>query len=114
MTIFVTEVLIALYVHDELIRPWGGDFLVVILLYCAVRGVTHWDVVTAAFVVLLFSWLVEALQYWQIIRILGLEDNGIARTVIGTSFAWADILAYTLGIGFIWGMERMKGNFRRI
>lgn len=114
MVIFIAEVMIALYVHDTLIRPWGGDFLVVLMLYCLVRGFTHWNVMVAALVVLIFAWMVEIMQYFQIVRVLGLEGNGLARTVIGTSFSWADMLAYTLGVGFILGMERMTGNFRRI
>nr|WP_295928751.1 DUF2809 domain-containing protein [uncultured Dyadobacter sp.] len=114
LAIFVLEVLIALFVRDELIRPWGGDFLVVLLLYCLVRGCTHWNVIVAALVVLLFAWMVEILQYVQIISVMGLEGNNFARTIIGTSFSWGDILAYTLGVGFVLGMERMTGNFRRI
>ena len=33
----ITEVLIALYVHDDFVRPYVGDVLVVIAVYCAVR-----------------------------------------------------------------------------
>ena len=36
--IFVIEVLIALYVHDNFIRPYVGDVLVVILMYCFVKS----------------------------------------------------------------------------
>ena len=36
--LFVIEVLIALYVRDSIIRPYVGDFLVVIMLYCFVRA----------------------------------------------------------------------------
>ena len=32
--LFIIEVLIALFVNDRLIRPYVGDFLVVILIYC--------------------------------------------------------------------------------
>ncbi|WP_092559518.1 hypothetical protein [Anaeromicropila populeti] len=32
------EVLIARYVHDTVIRPYIGDVLVVIVLYCLVRS----------------------------------------------------------------------------
>ena len=37
LALFMIEVLIALFVHDSFIRPYLGDFLVVILIYCAVR-----------------------------------------------------------------------------
>ncbi len=31
--VFIIEVLIALYMHDAFIRPYGGDILAVILVY---------------------------------------------------------------------------------
>lgn len=110
LVIFMTEILIALYVHDDLIRPWGGDVLVVVMLYCFVRGVTRLNVFAAASAVLVFSWLIEVLQYLQIIRIVGLEDNAVARTIIGTTFSWSDIVAYTLGIVFVVGVEVTAGK----
>lgn len=110
LVIFIAEVLIAMYVHDDLVRPWGGDVLVVVLLYCFVRGVTRLNVLAASLVVLVFSWLMEALQYLQIVRMLGLEGNAVARTVIGTTFSWLDIVAYTLGIVFVVGVEVMRGK----
>ena len=34
--LLMIEIVIALFVHDELIRPIGGDFLVVVFLSCKV------------------------------------------------------------------------------
>ena len=34
IVLFFVEVLIALFVHDGIIRPFLGDVLVVILIYC--------------------------------------------------------------------------------
>jgi len=36
--LFIVEVFIGMYVKDNFIRPYGGDFLVVILLYFLVRA----------------------------------------------------------------------------
>ncbi|MCW5910752.1 MAG: DUF2809 domain-containing protein [Cyclobacteriaceae bacterium] len=38
LAIFIAEVLIALFVHDSFIRPYVGDVLVVILIYCFVKS----------------------------------------------------------------------------
>ena len=95
--LFITEVLIALYVRDSFVRPYVGDYLVVILLYCAVRTILDISVWQAALGVLLFAFFIEWLQYFQIVNRLGLENNNIARTVIGHGFEWKDIIAYTLG-----------------
>ena len=35
--LLLTEALIALHVHDRIIRPYFGDFLAVVLVYCLVR-----------------------------------------------------------------------------
>ena len=105
--IFLVEVFIALYVHDDFIRPFFGDFLVVILIYCFVRGIFNIKVSTAAISVLIFSFLVEFLQYLHIVEVLGLGKNKIARVVMGTSFSWVDLLCYTLGIVFVLLMERI-------
>ena len=105
LLLFVTEVLIAAYLHDAVIRPYGGDFLVVILIYCFVKSFLNTPVKATAFAVLLFSYLIETLQYFHIVDLLGLEKSTIARTVIGTSFAWTDLLAYTLGILLVLVLE---------
>ncbi len=98
LLLFATEVFIAAYLHDAIIRPYGGDFLVVILIYCFVKSFLNTPVKATALAVLLFSYLIETLQYFNLVEILGLEKSTIARVVIGTSFAWTDLLAYTLGI----------------
>lgn len=95
---FIIEILIALYVRDNFVRPYLGDYLVVILVYCAVRTLVKGNVVKIAAGVLLFAYCIEWLQYCNIVTRLGLEQNQLARTVIGTGFEWWDILAYTLGI----------------
>lgn len=95
--LFITEVLIALYVHDEFVRPYVGDVLVVILLYCFVKSFLNWPTGITVIAVLLFSYLIETLQYFNIVQVLGLGDSTLANTVIGNYFTWVDIVAYTLG-----------------
>ena len=60
--------------------------------------------------VLLFSYTVEILQYLKIINVLGLQHSGIARIVIGTSFEWIDLLAYTAGVVIILFVEKQLGK----
>jgi hypothetical protein len=98
LVLFIIEVLIALFMHDPIIRPYGGDYLVVILVHCAVRTFIKASPLKVAMGVLLFSYCIEALQYYNFVDRLGLSDNKIARTVIGYGFDWLDILSYTLGI----------------
>jgi hypothetical protein len=99
--LLVIEIGIALFVHDTFVRPIGGDFLVVILMYTAVRGLTRFKLYPVLIGVLLFSYLIETLQYFNYVELLGLEQIKIARVVMGTGFSWIDMLAYTAGALFI-------------
>jgi hypothetical protein len=106
--LFVTEVLIAAYLHDDFIRPYAGDFLVVILIYCFVRSFLQAPAVPVALAVLAFSYLVEGLQYLNMVKHLGLAHSRLANIVLGNYFTWADIVAYTLGTGFVILVEKIR------
>lgn len=97
LVLLVIEVLIALFVHDRFVRPYLGDVIVVMVVYCFVR---IWIPERFRFMplwVFLFAVFVEVLQYVRIVEILGVQDNAFLRTVIGTSFSWGDILCYAVG-----------------
>ncbi len=108
--IFFIEVLIALFFHDRIIRPYVGDFLVVILIYCFLRAFLNLSVITLALSALIFSYIVETLQYFNILERLGLQNSALARTVMGSSFEWTDLVAYTLGIILVLYVERVTAG----
>ena len=105
--LLLLEIAIALYVHDNFIRPYFGDFLVVILLYCFLKSFVKVSVWVAAALVLLFSFAIESAQYLNLVEKLGLQHSKIAKVVLGNSFAWMDLLAYTLGILAVIIMEKI-------
>jgi hypothetical protein len=106
------EIFIGAFMHDSVIRPYGGDFLVVILLYCLVRSFWDLPILPAAVGVLLFSYLVEAGQYFGLADRLGFKGNSLVRILLGSYFTWTDIMAYTLGILSVLGLERgIRGNW---
>lgn len=96
--LFFLEVLIALFAHDQIIRPYIGDLLVVILIYSCIKSFLDWPVAHTAWSVLIFAYLIESLQYFNFLSYLGLEHSEGANIILGNSFSWMDILAYTLGI----------------
>ncbi len=103
--LFIVEVLIALFVRDRFVRPYVGDVLVVMLIYCFLKSFFRIGIVSAAVIVLLFAFSVEAMQYFRFIELIGWEHNRIARTVLGTHFTWNDIVAYVVGIGIVLVVE---------
>lgn len=106
--LFLVEVFIALFINDNIIRPYIGDVLVVILLYYLIKSFFHLPDVTTAIAVLLFAYCVETLQYFNIVRLLGLSHSKIANIIIGTHFSWIDIFAYTLGVIIVLTAENFK------
>lgn len=95
--LLLLEVLIGTFVHDQFVRPYVGDFLVTILLYCVVKGLWQLPVGRALGGALLLSFLIEIGQYLHLVEHLGLGHYRVVRIVLGSSFAWADMLAYSLG-----------------
>lgn len=81
--IFLIEVIIALYINDRIIRPFIGDILVVILIYYFIKSFINTKTINIAIFTLLFSFLVEALQYFKFVDLIGLGHNKVARIIIG-------------------------------
>lgn len=97
MVLLIVEVYIALNVHDDFIRPYVGDMLVVIVCYTFVRIFIPEKLRLLPLYVFLFAVFVEILQYFELVKRLGLEQNVFLRVLIGSVFDWKDIGCYALG-----------------
>lgn len=113
--LLIIEILIALYVHDDFIRPYVGDGLVVVVIYSFLRIWMPEKVRLLPFYVFLFAVFVEALQYFDLAALLGLGDNRFFRILLGATFDIRDILCYGAGclVLGIWEWIRYKrrGNW---
>ncbi|MDE6766716.1 MAG: DUF2809 domain-containing protein, partial [Eubacterium sp.] len=74
-----------------------GDALVVIVLYCAVRIIVPIKCKILPLFVFIFAVGVEVLQYFNIVALLGFENNAFMKTLIGSSFDMKDIACYAAG-----------------
>ena len=110
LALLVIEVFIGLFVHDGFVRPFIGDVLVVILIYTFIRIFIPEKIRLLPLYVFIFAALVEILQYFRIVEVLGLQDNRFMSTIIGTSFDIRDILCYFVGCMFcgIWEYLRYR------
>lgn len=95
------EICIATFLVTGFIRHTFGDFLVVILIFCFLKSFLHTKSVYVALTVLTFSFLIEFLQLFQLLKLLNLEKNHMATLILGSTFHVSDLVAYTLGILFI-------------
>lgn len=97
LVILGTEILIALFVRDHFIRPYFGDTLALILVYCTIKIVVPAKKLEITGVALLFAFSIEILQATHFLAFIGLDQNRIAQIILGNSFSWGDMIAYLCG-----------------
>ena len=97
LLLLLTEVLIALFVHDGFVRPYLGDVFVVILLFCLIRIFVPRGLRLLPLYLFLFAAAVEISQYFHFVSLIGLAGNKPAETIFGTSFSVWDIVCYLAG-----------------
>jgi len=107
IALLIIETSIAIFISEGFIRSTFGDFLVVILVYCFVKSFLNKKSLPVAIGVLLFTFLIEFLQLFDILNLLRIENNKIVKTILGSSFHISDLIAYTLGTISILMVEYM-------
>lgn len=112
LILLMVEIAIAIYVHDDFIRPYVGDVLVVGVVYFFVRIFVPDKVKLMPLYVFIFAALVEVLQYFQLISLLGLEENTFARILIGSTFDVKDLFCYFIGFIIILVLELLPIRLR--
>ncbi|MCJ0743773.1 ribosomal maturation YjgA family protein [Pedobacter montanisoli] len=106
--LLLIEIGIALFIRDQIIRPYIGDVLVVILIYYFIKSFLDTPVRETAIGVLLFAYTIETLQYFNIVKVLGLSEFKILSVMIGNYFSWVDILSYTAGFVMVLFIEKTR------
>lgn len=95
--VLLAEICIALFIRDRFIRPYVGDMLVTVLLCSLFRVVVPKGVRWLPVYVFLFASAVEIGQYFDVVKLLGLENNVFFSTVMGRTFSAADLFCYAFG-----------------
>ena len=104
--LLLTEIWIALFVHDRLIRPYVGDALVTILICCLCRTVIPNRISALPIYVFLFATFVEIAQYFNVVKLLGLQNNAFISTIVGTTFSFVDLICYGVGCLIFLAIEK--------
>lgn len=108
--LFFVEIIIGLFIHDNIIRPYFGDILVVGVIYFFLRIF----IVKLRFLnlyVFIFACLVEFMQYLNVAVILHIENFRLAKIILGSTFDFKDIFCYFIGTMLIFLYERVDTNF---
>lgn len=106
--LFIVEIVIAQ--TSGFIRHTFGDFIVVILLYYLVKSFINIPPKKLGISVLAFSFTIEIVQYFNFLKMLGLESSKIANLILGNTFSFSDLIAYTLGIITVLIIEKKSNN----
>ena len=101
LLVLFAEIGIATFIKKGFIRSTFGDYLVVILIYCFVKSFVISKPFYVAIGVLIFAFVVEFMQLSNILVPLKLENNILAKTILGSTFHITDLVAYILGIATI-------------
>ncbi len=97
LVILTIEILIALFVRDNFIRPYIGDILVTVLICSFARFFIPEKIKIMPILVFIFSALVEIGQYFDFVKLLGFDDNPFISTLLGRTFSVADLICYAIG-----------------
>lgn len=97
LLVLFIEVLIAIFLKTGFIRHTFGDFLCVILLYCFFKSFINDHHFTIATSVLAIAFTIEFLQLTNYLEFLNLHKNHLAKLILGSTFEFSDLVAYTLG-----------------
>ncbi|WP_336690325.1 MULTISPECIES: ribosomal maturation YjgA family protein [unclassified Chryseobacterium] len=110
--IFLTEVLIATKLKDIFfVRAYLGDVIVVMLIYTFIKTFFRIeDNKKLILGILIFSFLVEFAQYFNIAEKLGFRKGSLMYIVIGNSFSWIDILCYLVGCLLLFVFVKLQTN----
>lgn len=110
--IFLTEVLIATKLKDIFfVRAYLGDVIVVMLIYTFIKTFFRIeDNKKLILGILIFSFLVEFAQYFNIAEKLGFRKGSLMYIVIGNSFSWIDILCYLVGCLLLFVFVKFQKN----
>ena len=110
--LLIIEIFIALFVRDNFVRPYVGDMLVTVLLCALLRIFFPEKLPLLPLYVFLFAAAVEVAQFFDIVKLLGLENIGFLSIIIGRTFSFADIICYAVGSALFFLLE-MVGKRRK-
>lgn len=106
----IVEVLIAIFVNDNFIRPYIGDMLVVVVIHCFIRIFLPERIKLLPLYIFFFAAAIEILQYINFVKLLGLQKNKIFSIMLGSTFDIKDIICYAAGCILLFAVEAINSK----
>lgn len=106
--LFGVEVVIALFVHDRFVRPYLGDVLAVVTVYCGAR------IVFVSKPRFLSVWVTALALAVELLQLTDLSEHvgKILAVILGATFDFTDLLCYAVGgiLAAAWDHWRYRKN----
>ena len=107
LIIFWIEILIAIFFYNNIIRSFVGDVLVIILIYFFLSIFIKTKKIYIWLFCLLFAYIIEFLQFINILKLLDLPRCKILTIILWNTFDRKDLLAYTIWFWIIFFFEKI-------
>lgn len=105
--LLLAEICIGLFVDDRFVRPYLGDVLVTVLICSFLRIIWSKGIRLLPVYVFLFATAVEIGQHFDMVKLLGLENNAFLSVLMGRSFSFIDLICYAAGCFLFYVINRI-------
>ena len=95
--LMLTEIFIALFVKGSFVRAYLGDVFITLLICFFVQAIFKKRIKLLSVYVFAFSVVVEVCQYFDLVKLLGLDGCKFISVWFGRSFSFYDIICYAAG-----------------
>lgn len=95
--LMLTEIFIAIFVKGGFVRAYLGDVFITLLICFFVQAIFKKRIKLLAVYVFIFSVAVEVCQYFDLVKLLGLDNCKFISVWFGRSFSFYDIICYAAG-----------------
>ena len=107
--ILAFEIFIAIYAKDGFTRYYLGDVLAAAMLYAFGRAAFRLPPKILALAVFTLSLVIEIVQYFKVLEILGVQNYAL-WIIFGGTFDWTDIICYAIGCVLAYVSENFIGS----
>ena len=95
--LMLIEIYIAAFVTNVFVRSYLGDVFITLLICFFVQAVIPKKINFLSILVFLFALVVEIGQYFDVVKLLGLDDYKLISVWFGRCYSFYDVICYAVG-----------------
>ena len=95
--LMLIEIYIAAFVTNVFVRSYLGDVFITLLICFFVQAVIPKKISLLPIWVFLFALAVEIGQYFDVVKLLGLDDYKLISVWFGRCYSFYDVICYAVG-----------------